>query len=652
MHTTRLNRFLLVIALLLFGMGTSFAQKSLEDANKEWERQAYFEAAELYKKGIAKEKDREVKAFGTFRIAECYRLATQPKLAEGWYERAIKAGYTEPEVYLNYAGVLRNLEKYNEAVEQYNKYLATNPTDEAAKRQMEGSKLATTWKEAQTRYTVTNAATFNTNASDYGVTLFKKNGLFFSSARESAVGKSTYDKTGEKFSSIFETYIDKRGKWSTPVLIAGPVNTSMNEGALTFNKAFTIMLFTRCDTKKGLCKIYESRKQGNGWGEPKLVSIFGDSITVGQPALSPDGRTLYFVADNAPDGYGGKDIWMVPLNKSEEQPVNLGPSINTPGNEMFPYLHPSGTLYFSSDYHLGMGGLDIFSSEGGGNEWSKPENLKAPFNSGADDFAYISNAGKTRGFLSSNRLEGRGMDDIYEWVLTPLEFSVKGVIRNETDQKPIPGAQVKLFLSDSTFVDTIADASGNYSFTLKEGYNYALQANKKDFFGNNGKVSTEGEKYSKVFTVDIALKPIPREEIQLEDILYDLGSDKLTAASKKSLESLVTMLKSSPELKIGINSHTDSRDTEANNLDLSQRRAQSVVNFLIENGIEEDRLKATGFGESQLLNRCADGVKCTEEEHAVNRRTTFQVLSTDYKGIIKYKRVTGQTDEDDFLKGE
>jgi outer membrane protein OmpA-like peptidoglycan-associated protein len=297
-----------------------------------------------------------------------------------------------------------------------------------------------------------------------------------------------------------------------------------------------------------------------------------------------------------------------------------------------------------------MGGLDVFYTEGEGTEWGKPENMKYPINSGADDFAFVANARRDKGFLSSNRPGGRGGDDIWQWVLTPLVFNLSGMVYDDSTRRPLSGAEVKLIMPDSTYMDAITDNRGNYTFKLREDMNYRIEVTRREYFAEDTVVSTKKMEVSKDFVINIPLKLVPIEEITLQDILYDFASDKLTPASKENLKVLVAMMKKSENLIIAINSHTDSRGSDDYNLDLSQRRAQSVVNHLIENGIDSARLVAKGYGETQLLNRCSNGVNCSDAEHQLNRRTTFKVISSDFKGIIKYRRVTGEeTQEGDEI---
>jgi len=645
-----ISRSLLLFCLVLFIALASplrgLAQMSSGD--KAFAIQNYFLAIDSYKKAI---KSKEKKATATYKIAECYRLMNDNKLAESWYARAIKAGYEEADLYLNYAGVLRGMEKYDEAIEQYNTYLGLNPSDSKAKWLMESCKLAKTWMNTPSRYEVNNMKVFNSRQSDYGLALYKNNGVIISSTREEATGKKLYGRIGEDFSDLFESTVDRRGKWGKLQVLTGDVNTSFNEGTATVNKNGTIMFFTRCSSKTGECKIYMSRKAGNNWSKAEVIQLFGDTVNVGQPSLSKDQKKLYFVADNAPGGQGGKDIWFINKSRGDswDEPINLGPQVNTESDEMFPYIHEDdNTLYFASDGHPGMGGLDIFYTEGSGTEWSQPVNLKFPINSGADDFAFIANARKDKGFLSTNRPGGRGSDDIWQWVLTPLQFNLSGQVYDDSTRKALSGAEVKLiFVEDKSYIEAITDNRGMYTFKLREGVDYKIEVTRKEYFGDDTTLTTKGFDVSKDFVINIPLKAVPIEEVTLNDILYDFNSDKLTPKSKENLKVLVDMMKKSENLIIAINSHTDARGSDEYNLDLSQRRAQSVVNYLIENGIDSVRLQAKGFGETQLLNRCKNGVNCSEEEHQLNRRTTFKVVSTDFKGIIKYRRVTGNEEKEE-----
>ena len=641
--------FALTITLFVVQPLAQAQLKAIVEADQAYKLESYMKAAELYKKNIGKVKGDKNPV--NVKIGDCYRLAAEPARAADYYLKALQGGYNaDANFFLNYADVLRQSEKFDEAVQQYTNYLGLMPGNAYANAQIKDCTQSKAWAAARTRFVVSNKREFNTKNSDFGLALYKQNGVVFTSARDESKGKKAYMRTNEKYVDLYETFIDKKGKWSAAAPLAGDINTNYNDGACCFNKNGTLMYFTRCDGKKGGCKLYVARKEGANWGNPELISLFGDSITVGQPALSPNEKLLYFSADKAPQGYGGRDIWLTTKEGSSwSEPINLGENVNTAKDEMFPSLNKE-QLYFSSNGHSGMGGLDIYESTGTGSNWNKPRNLRAPLNSGADDFAYITNVKKNKGFLSSNRSGGRGNDDIYEWELLPLNFTLSGVVRDEVTQKPLENAAVKLVLPDSTYLEALTDKQGNYKFEkgiITENNDYTFLVNKKQYFGSSEKsLTTQGLELAEDFSVDIFLKPIPVEEIPLSDILYDLNSDQLKPESYPSLDRLIKLLKDSPELKVGLYSHTDARGSDAFNLELSQRRAQSAVNYLTSKGIEKERLEGKGLGETQLLNNCGNDVICDEAAHAINRRTTFKVLSGDFKGKIIYKRASGLQEEE------
>ena len=412
------------------------------------------------------------------------------------------------------------------------------------------------------------------------------------------------------------------------------------------------MYFGRCSSKKGGCKIFFTKKQGNFWTESQHIPIFGDTVVVSHPCLSQDGSKLFFTATNAPGGFGEKDIWF--MNKGQgdgwEDPINLGSMVNTQYDECFPQIHSDGvTLFFSSNGHPGIGSLDIFFAKGSGTEWSTPENLKFPINSGADDFSFVSNTRGDKGFFISNRPGGRGFDDIYQWTLPPIEIDLDGTIYDDSTNRVIAFAEVRLLMMDSTYKDTKTDKNGKYSFRLKPDFEYKIQATKFDYIDNDTTMNTLGVEESKKFRADLRLMRVPLDEILIGDIVYDFDSDQLKPQSMVSLDSLVRFLNKASNLRISLNSHTDARGSDAYNQDLSQRRAESVVRYLISQGIDSARLVPAGFGETKLINHCGNGVKCSDEEHELNRRTTFKVIGTDFRGIIKYRRVTGDIELDEDL---
>ena len=362
-------------------------------ADKAFSLEQYVKAAELYKKAYQKTKIRAVKAEIIFKQAECYRMSGNIKRAESYYKRAIKAKYPDVVVYLRYADVLRMQDDLVEAKIQYTKYLEMNPMDVNGEMGLKSCDFAMKWKDLPTRYKVELMPLVNSRNSDYSPAF--GNGeyteMYFTSSRKGGLTDKVDDRTGEPFSDVYFTKINKKGKWSVPVVVAEPINTTGNEGSVALNKRGTVMYLTQCkvEKKKALgCGIYVSKRKGKLWGALQLLQIKVDSNTsIGHPALSEDETILIFSSDLS-GGYGGKDLWISVKGKRNtwSDPVNLGPMVNTPGDEMFPFLHTDGTVYFSSNGHVSMGGLDIYkTSQDENGAYTLPVNLKSPVNSSAEE---------------------------------------------------------------------------------------------------------------------------------------------------------------------------------------------------------------------------------------------------------------------------
>ncbi|MFM8431553.1 MAG: hypothetical protein ACKOA1_02050 [Bacteroidota bacterium] len=435
----------------------------------------YYDAANLYKKAFTKEKNKAKKAEIVFKTAECYRMTNDTKNQEVWYAKAIKANIKEPEAFVRYADALKANGKYPEAIVQYQKFKAAAPSDGRADLGIRSCEQAQKWRDKPTRARVDNLAALNTKYSDFGAVYSKKDhrSIIFTSSRVEAMGKVNDGGTGEKFQDLFEATVDKKGKWSSPRPMLEPVNSNANEGAAFVDAKGNEMYFTRCEIEKGkygTCEIYFTIRKGDTWEEPKLMQLASDSLTVGQPCLSNDGTELFFVSD-MPGGQGGKDIWVSKYDKDKKtwgKPTNLGAVINTPDDDMFPFLTADGVLYFSSKGHMGMGGLDIYSSKRSANSWKQPENLKYPMNSASDDFAYIvDETVGDKGFFASNRPSGKGGDDIYTWYLPPLVFTISGRVFDADTKEPIKSASIELFGSDGTSIPFKTDETGNYKFDLR-----------------------------------------------------------------------------------------------------------------------------------------------------------------------------------------
>jgi peptidoglycan-associated lipoprotein len=642
--------FCLSISMLVFNLDSSAQKVFTKDADKAFSEGKYFDAIELYKKAFSKEKNKSKKAEIMFLIGECYRKNLDSRLAESWYKKALKAGYPEPVAILQMANVLKLQGKYPEAIVEFNKYKAAKPADPRGDAGAKACEMAQKWKDEPSRFTVSPETQLNSKQYDFSPAFADKKGntIIFTSTREGAAGKAIDGIIGESFSDIFESKRDKNGKWSTPVPVSGDVNSPANEGAVAIDSKGKTMYFTRCEQAKNKdvhCKIYSATKKGNNWIDVTLIELGPDTITVGHPAISADGNTLFFTAKDMEGGVGSRDIWMATFDKKSKKWENVTNvrAINTEEDEMYPFFHEDGkTLYFSSNGHLGMGGLDIFKVEMiGENKWGNIVNMKYPVNSPADDFGMVWEPGHERGFLTSNREGTIGNDDIFSFVLPPIIYVLQGTITDVETKKPLANAKVKLVGSDGSSAELTTDASGAYLFGdkgteryIKGNTTYQITVSATKFLNAKGKETTVGVPVSTTFIKDFALQPI-KEEIKFPEVLYDLGKYTLRSESMDSLNFLYQTLVDNPTIVIELSAHTDSRGSDALNDPLSQNRAQACVDYLVSKGIPADRMVAKGYGRRKLLVLDADIAKLKSKEeieaaHQKNRRTVFSVIHSNY----------------------
>ena len=665
-------KHLLSLILMVFLVSPSvLAQKKpkTSKADKAFLLQNYYEAELLYKANYSKEKNRAKKAELIFLQAECGRLIGTPihlKKAANLYKRAIKAKYPHPEVYLRYAQVLQKQQAFSDAIVQFEKYKSLKPYDDRATFGINSCVFALDAIENPTRYEI-EPFQYNSPKSDYAPSFGSRNYdvMFFTSSRDGSVGKSTDGFTGESYTDLYSVklYTDKRTKkkrWSKPAAFPEPMNTENHEAATTLTKRGNELYFTRCNESNKnkpipTCEIYYSKKKGKGWTSPVLVPLPYDSLSsFGHPSISANGKALYFSSDMK-GGKGGKDIWLIKKEKRDEwsEPINLGDEINTEGDELFPFIHDDGSLYFSSNGILGMGGLDIFKAEfDEENNLRSIVNMKSPINSPNDDFGIVFEGKEERGFFSSNRVGSKG-DDIYQFNLPSLDLVISGVISKSVNDKSskeiIDGALVTLIGTDGTRVETVTDNAGFYTFgkdVINTGIAYEITVSKEGYLTKNATQTTLGVTESKEFPVNISLEPT-QKEIILPKIEYDYNSSALRNASKLSLDQLIIVLKENPNVVIQLRSHTDNRAGEDFNLKLSQERAQICVDYMASKGIDKKRLKAKGMGESdpfvmdvkngklkrndvlneEYINELKRK-KDVEKAHQYNRRTDFKVLTT------------------------
>jgi peptidoglycan-associated lipoprotein len=647
-HSLALAGCIVLISAVFYACGPS--KGSMTAAREAFKKKEYFVAGENYKAVYSKTKNKDEKNEASYQTAECYRLANDMKNAENWYRKAAKADPTNQEAEFKLAQCLKNNQKFSEAIVEFNNYKKRNPTDQRVDKEIKGCELALKWKNEKTRYVVENVKLLNTKWSDFSPMFYKRNDLFFTSDREKGASGKTYGWTGNSYTDIYRVTFkaDRKNpnniKYEIPVLLdKGPVNTPYNDGTLCFDARGTTMYYTQCSGKDGKgknCRIYSTTAQGTLWSEPEPLSFSTDSFTCGHPCLSKDGMVMYFSSD-MPGGFGGKDLWYVTYTKRSKtwgDPINLGPTINTEGDDMYPYIADDGTLFFSSNGHVGLGGVDIYYSKGENTDWSEPINMKSPINSGGDDFAVTMDKDKESGYFSSNREGGKGQDDIYRFYMTPLVFTLSGVVRDSVTRQLLPNTTITITNSTDTGKLIIrTDASGAYKITLKQKTDYELFAAKADYYDSKiESQTTRGLEQSADLIQDFTILEFDFTTVfTLEGIYYDLDKANIRPDAALILDSMVTLMNKYPRIRVELGSHTDCRADSAYNQDLSQRRADSAVGYMVSRGIDSARMVAKGYGETKLVNDCACEGKyvkraCTDEEHQMNRRTTFKLLDNKY----------------------
>ncbi len=659
-------KFFKICAFLSFSLLLSLpaaAQKNqLREADAAYDNEQYFIAKDLYKAVETREKKLEKKLLYLFRIAECYRYLTDAPEAEQYYARVIDGNYKDPIVYLRIADMQREQAKYKEAEKNYTRYKELTG-DKRGHDGAESCKLAQQWIRAKTRYIVTNEELLNTKEYDFSPSFAdrKNTELIFSSGRPGGAGNATDRRTGEGKTDLWITPRDKKGKWLQPTPLPDGVNTVDNEGAVCFDRRSETMYYTRCpdQKKKNLgCDIYSVERKSGRWSTPVKLNLKQnqhDSISVGHPTLTNDDQVLIFASD-MPGGQGGKDLWMVIYDKRAKNwgdPINLGPKINTPGDEMFPHIHEDGSLYFASDGHYGMGGLDMFRAAQVGNErkWENPENLGYPLNSPQHDYGIIFEAAD-RGFFTSNRTGGKGRDDIYSFLLPPLLFKLTVQVFDEEKKTPLPNIEVRLAGTDNSNISQTTGAEGKLEFEIagdgsryiKENTTYTAEAVLAKGMLKAGElkkqVTTVGLEKSTDFVLTFYMKVVDdKQPLRLPEIVYeydkaDLLKDDKTN-SEDSLLYLYNILVENPTINVQLRSHTDTRGSDAYNQKLSQRRAETCVKFLISKGIPKERMTPIGMGEREPrisdaeINKMKTNAE-KEAAHRYNRRTDFKILNYDH----------------------
>ena len=652
---------LLISCLVLLLAACTYTMK-IRDGKTAFERKQYSKAINLLKNEYHDTKSRVEQGKLAFMLAESYRLNEQPASSVSWYETAYNFQYG-PEALKGYAYALKSLERYEEAKQAFKNLGIEIGSIYEYRREITACDNAIAWqKQAEQSGYQIRPVDFNTAFHEFGAVPYKEN-LVFTSDRSASEGDETYHWTGNEFMDLFT--VDPETGFVRP--FDEKINTESNEGSIAFGPDYQTCIFTRCfDTGLGdivHCKLMMSFMEDGQWSAPVFLPFTEDGVDYRHPAFSQDGRTLYF-ASNHPDGWGGYDIYTSKRNDDNNKwspPELMGRSINSIGDEVFPTT-VADTLYFSSDFLSGMGGLDIFSSYNYQGAWTPARNLKAPINSGADDFAFIitndhrDTAVIQSGYFTSSRLGGSGYDDIYrfeqrkpeaepELPAREVEFSyhldgyvLEKIFSDPLDpnsqllgRKPLDGSKVRVQSGNDSWSFDIGE-DGYFTMPLDTGRIYILTAAKDGYFTTESSLSTKKVIATPAqpelrFEVELILDKIYEEkEIVLENIYYDFDRWEIREDAEPTLDELASLLKSNPDIRIELGSHTDCRGNANYNEDLSQKRAQSAVDYLIESGINADRLIARGYGENLPAVDCVCS-KCTEEQHQENRRTTFKVLS-------------------------
>lgn len=637
---------LLIIVMCFSGCQSTKLPTSAENADLLYEKRHYYEAADMYAKLLKKGSDDEVARRQTIRLANSYRQMNEYNKALTWYKKVVAENPDQPSYLYLLADLQMSVDNYQEALRTLKLYEKEVPGDKRIKDKIAICEDAIKIDMSGSRYVVALVNLVNSEYNDYCPSI-TKDGLYFTSDRNESTGDEKYPWLGTYYSDIFLAPTEGEG-FDKPKPIGNSVNTDLNEGATSFNGSGKVMIFTQCSGQgfDSSCALLITSRDGGSWKKPQPLPF---SVTkeemYGQPAISKDGQKLIFVS-NRPGGYGGHDLYISEKQGGKwSEPENMGPNINTKGDEMFPYLLKDNMLYFSSNGHVGFGALDIFVVEKRKNKWRKPRNLLPPMNSGGDDFGICFDReveDLSKGYFSSNR-SGTQRDDVFSFnIVTPPLCQVCGTVYDKKTKAPLSESTV--YLTNLTSEQTVyvkTDGDGKYCMKLAYEQDYSMDAYKKFYANNKDKprLSTKGLNFKKEFKRNFFLEKWTIEEIQIEGILYDLDSDAITKQSAEILDSLASILNIHYYLVVELSSHTDCRGSKEYNDELSQRRAQSCVNYLVSKGISKERLQAKGYGESRLLNDCAcegeegAGLDCSDEQHQENRRTSFQILRTDYQPV-------------------
>lgn len=663
--TRRNNTYYLLTALLAVAMmlHSCAADNAMRKGEKFLSIGEYHDAAEQFKKAYSKTpaKERQLRGQRALKMAHCYRHISSTQKAISAYRNAIRYNVATPDDRLAYARLLLKNGEYKRALAEFEVLNDSMPNNVLVKNGLTSARMAPEWKEQGSDYTVKKMTEFNSRRADYCPVLAgdQWDRLYFSSTRNDALGDELSGITGAKPGDIFFSDKDDKGKWSKPQTIESGLNTEYDEGACCLSVDGSTMYLTQCLSDPSYpryAQIVTAQRSDASWGKTTPLLITNDTLsTYAHPAISPDGEWLYFVSD-MPGGKGGLDIWRIRLTANGPVGVeNLGDPINTPGDEMFPSFRPNGDFYFSSDGHPGFGGLDIFIATVGEDGRYHLSHPGYPLNSQGDDFGMTFQGQLNQGFFSSNRGDGRGWDHIFSFYNPEIVQTVRGWIY-EQDGYELTSGEARIVGSDGTNMRLGVRGDGSFEYVVKPGVDYIILGMCGGFLNHKEEIYVDSVKESKVYDLQFPLASISAP-VLIDNIFYAFDKATLLPESKNALDSLVLMLNENPNITIELSAHTDYRGAEAYNKTLSQKRAESVVRYLIDHGIAADRLTAVGYGEEKpktIRRKVAERYPWLKENdvlteefilklkpdqqetaNALNRRTEFKVLRTTYNMFDK-----------------
>ena len=649
-----------IIACLLLLAVASCRTPKLSEADAQFDRGEYYDASVTYKKvynKLRKKEERPLRGEVAFKMGRCYRLLNMSARASAAFQNALRYEYPDSTAHLMLAQALHADGKYTAALKSYDKYLDFCPDDSLAIIGAEGCRTAQDIRARGSRYEVKQAKLFNSRRADFCPMFLGTDAdqIYYTSTTEKATGDKKSEITGMKNADIFFSKKNERGEWERPEAVEGDLNTELDEGIVSFSPDGQTMYLTKARRELNSptsVEIFTSTRSDAKWSAPVKFEITADTLsTFGHPAVSADGDYLYFASD-MPGGYGGKDIWRISLKERQGSLVNLGPDINTAGNDDFPYVRSDGTLYFASDGHPGMGGLDLFKATVVGDPAEMHytvQNMGYPINSAGDDFGITFGKGEY-GYFSSNRGDARGYDHIYSFEFDPVKITIEGLVMDK-DEEAVKNAVIRIVGDDGSNQKAVARDDGSFSFSLQRGVNYVMLAGAKGYLNQKQEFASDSTMEDASYWVEFRLPSINKPTV-VENIFYDYDKADLRPESKTALDELITVLRDNPNVTIEMASHTDRWGSDAYNINLSDRRAQSVVDYLVAHGISRNRLQPHGYGKSKpktvtkriarLYPQFNEGDTLTEEfinglsdedkqaADQINRRTEFSVLSVTY----------------------